>query len=136
MDTKKGHPHERTARRIGKKAIFYGRLAPVLGVVKSQKAGLKGYITRVKAFRLTRKQAVIAACSVIVLGLATVGGIMYQQKRSADAQAAAKAEAARAQQLNASAQECYKSKLAEKQAMLGKITFDQLYDGDTCTASK
>lgn len=141
MDTRKGSsPQHARVRRIGKKAIFYGRLAPALGVVPPSKDARPGLLTRlvrkVRAFRPTRKQLIITAITLLVVGLATAGAIMYQQKRLADEKAAAAAEAARVEKANAAAQLCYQKKTAEKKSMLGKVTYDQLYDKDACTTGQ
>jgi len=76
----------------------------------------------------------MAACSVLLMFGAGFGWNAYNDKLIADEKAAIKAEALRVEKKNAVAQECYRQKTTEKTAMLGKITFDQLYDGDACSA--
>lgn len=136
MDIRRGSPHGQRARRLGKKAIFYGRIAHVLGVtpVEPKVSKKLQLITKLKSFRPTKKQLAIATCAVLIVVGAGFGVNAYNNKRIADEQAAIKAEALRVEKQNAIAQECYKQKTTEKTAMLGKITFDQLYDGDSCKA--
>ena len=120
------------AKRIGKKAIFYGRVATSLGAVASEKKKKPSIVQRLLAFRPTKKQTVVALSILMVIGLITGGLVMYQNKKIADQQAAERAEQARLDKRNAAAQICYKQKIKEKASMLGKITYDQLYDGDAC----
>ena len=137
MDISRGTPHGMRARRLGKKAIFYGRVAHALGIVPGQNRDMAKKPTlfaKVKSFKPTKKQLVVVACSVLLIIGAGFGWNAYSNKLIADEKAAIKAEALRVEKQNAIAQECYKQKTTEKTDMLGKITFDQLYDGDACSA--
>lgn len=139
MDIERGsQPHHARIRRLGKKAIFYGRIATALGVAQPIKAAPKSRsaaaFARVKVFKPSRKQLITTCCAVVLAGAGIVGNSIYQTQRVAAAKAAAKAENERVERVNAAAQECYKKKTADKQQMLGKVTFDQLYDGDSCVA--
>lgn len=142
MDIKRGsQPHHARIRRLGKKAIFYGRIANALGVAqpKSDSAApsfASSMFKRIRALRPTRKQLIASACAVVLAITGVIANSLYQSQRAAAAKAAAKAENERIERVNAAAQECYKKKITEKQKMLGKVTFDQLYDGDSCTASQ
>lgn len=120
------------AKRIGKKAIFYGRVAASLGVVGAEKDKRLSIFKRLRAFRPTKKQTVVALIALLVVGLVSGGLVMYQNKKVADENAAAVAEQQKVEKQNAAAQVCYKQKLKEKASMLGKITYDQLYDGNAC----
>lgn len=137
MDIRRGSPHGARARRLGKKAIFYGSIAHALGAVPAESPVAKksSPFSKIKSFRPSKKQLAVAACSVLVLVGAGFGLNAYNNKRIADEKAAIKAEALRVEKQNALAQECYKQKTTEKTAMLGKITFDQLYDGDACKSN-
>lgn len=133
MDIRKGTKTAHSlARRIGKKAIFYGRLATSLGVESSEKKHKTSILVRIKNFHPSKKQAVIALSSLLVVSLVTAGLVIYHNKQVADEQNAALIEQQRVDKQNASAQVCYKQKLKEKASMLGKITYDQLYDGNSC----
>lgn len=132
MDTSNSVPHSQRTRRIGKKVIFCGRIAPALGAVTQIPDGKRPFIDKVKLFRPTKKQALITAALLVLFIGAGFGLNAYNAKRIADQQAAVKAEAMRVEEQNATMQECYKKKTAEKTDMLGKITFDQLYDGNAC----
>ena len=137
MDISRGTPHGMRARRLGKKAIFYGRVAHALGAIPEKSTVMtskSSLFTKVKSFKPTKKQLVMAACSVLLMFGAGFGWNAYNDKLIADEKAAIKAEALRVEKKNAVAQECYRQKTTEKTAMLGKITFDQLYDGDACIA--
>lgn len=136
MDISRGTPHGMRARRLGKKAIFYGRVAHALGAVPIEKPPVQktSLFSKIKSFRPTKKQLIVTACSVLLMTGAGFGWNAYNNKLIADEKAAIKAEALRVEKQNALAQECYKQKTTEKTAMLGKITFDQLYDGDACSA--
>lgn len=136
MDFKRGSVHGHAGiKRLGKKALFYARVAPALGdAIRTKKKDSRviKFLKRVRAFKATRKQLILAAIAVVVLGVAIAAGVLYQQKRLVDAQAAAKAESDRVEKVNAAAQLCYQQKTKQKQSMLGKVTYDQLYDGDSC----
>ena len=67
-----------------------------------------------------------------MIGLVTGGLLIYQGKKNADEQAAAVIEQQKVDKQNAVAQVCYAQKMKEKASMLGKITYDQLYDGNSC----
>lgn len=140
MDIKRGSSlaHAR-ARRLGKKAMFYARVATALGVasepVKKPNRVAVAF-KKARQFRPNKKQLLTAGLAFVFIGLAATGGLFYQHQQTVKAQAAAKAEAIRAEKANAAAQVCYQQKTDQKQKMLGKITFDQLYDGDACTAAK
>lgn len=142
MDIKRGsQPHQARVRRLGKKVIFYGRIATVLGVQqpagnKSKSHRISNAITRVRTFRPTRKQWVAGACAMVLVVAGVAGSSIYQSQRAAAAVAAAKVEAERKVKVDAAAQECYKKKTAEKQKMLDRVTYDQLYDGDSCLTSQ
>jgi hypothetical protein len=132
MDMHKGStPAQLKLRRIGKKVIFYHRVAPALGAVSKPKEK-RSWISAVKSFRPTKKQLIITAAAVVVIGIIAAVGIIVDQKKQADEKAAAATEAARIERVNAAAQVCYQKKMKEKAAMLDKITYDQLYDGDSC----
>lgn len=149
MDINRGsQPVSAKARRLGKKAIFYGRIATALGVPQSvatkSKGNAKGkkkirlgkLFARIRAFRPARKHWIMGACAVLLIAAGLVCNSIYQTQRAATAESAAKAANERQVKLDAAAQECYKRKTAEKQKMLGKVTYDQLYDGDSCTATQ
>lgn len=135
MNSERGVPRAQLMRRIGKKAIFYGRMASALGV-PAYAAPKVSFFKKVKGFHPTRRQIIVTACLIILAAGGVTGGYFYQEHRKAQAYAAAKAEAERAAKANAVAQECYQKKTTEKSSMLGKITFDQLYDGDSCTSTQ
>lgn len=133
MDMHKGStPAQLKLRRIGKKVIFCHRVAPALGAVPVKPQKKRSWVSAVKSYRPTKKQLVIAAIAVVVVGIIIAISIIVDQKRQADEKAAAAAEAARVEKVNAAAQVCYQKKMKEKAAMLDKITYDQLYDGDSC----
>lgn len=136
MDIRRGSPHGMRARRLGKKAIFYGRVAHALGVVPPNKPSKPSLFQKIKSFRPSKKQVIIASGVALLLFGGGFGWHMYNNKLIADEKAALKAEALRVEKQNALAQECYKQKTTEKTAMLGKITFDQLYDGDECKVTQ
>lgn len=141
MDSRRGsQPHHARVRRLGKKAIFYGRIATALGVALPEpikKQSYFGRVTqRVKSFRPTRKQWTFAACTAVLAIAGSVGYSFYHASQVAAAKAAAKAAYDKQVKIEAAAQVCYKQKTVEKQKMLGKVTFDQLYDGDSCTTAQ
>ena len=137
MDKKRGiQPKHERVRRLGKKAIFYGRVATALGVpAAQQRAGARRLVRsvrRARSFRPTRKQLIMVAGVLVVLVASMVGAVLYHNHQVVAAKAAAKAAYEHQQKIEAAAQQCYARKTAEKQQMLGKVTFDQLYDGDSC----
>lgn len=143
MNASRGGQPITFVRRLGKKAIFYGRiyhaLAPAEEIpqaVKKDKKPRRSFKTYIKSYRPTKKHFAVAVVAVLVIGGGTYGLNFYQARQYAEQQAAVRAEAKRVEVANAKAQQCYKQKTEEKAAMLGKITFDQLYDGDACTAEQ
>lgn len=135
-----GSPKRADRQRLGKKALFYARVAPALGVAgnatKQRTRRAKQLVTRARNFRPTRRQIMAMTGAALVVCLVVAGIVMYRQKQQADAATAAKAEAARVEKQSAAAQLCYQKKTTEKQNMLGKITYDQLYDGNACLGSQ
>lgn len=132
MDMQRGNtPAQLKTRRFGKKVIFCHRVAPALGAVPPP-VKKESWFKRLKSFRPSKKQLVIFAAALLVIGMVTTVSILLEQKRQADVQAAAAAETARVEKENAAAQECYKQKVAEKADIMDKLTYDQLYDGDSC----
>ena len=132
MEKPRGNtPAQVKMRRIGKKVVFCHRVAPALGAVPPA-VKKDSWFKRLKSFRPTKKQLVISAAALLVVGMITTVSVLLEQKRQADIQAAAAAEAARVEKENAAAQECYKQKVAEKADIMDKLTYDQLYDGDAC----
>ncbi len=133
MEILKGTKKARSlAKRIGKKAIFYGRVAASLGAVSGETKNKQPILKRLRAFRPSKKQTIVVLSSLLVIGLVTVGLVVYQNKKVADEQAAAVVEQQKVDRQNAAAQVCYAQKMKEKASMLGKITYDQLYDGNSC----
>lgn len=126
-------PAQLKLRRIGKKVIFCHRVAPALGAIPISKSqNSRSWIGVIKSFRLNKKQLIAVSVAVLMVGAIVTINTVVEQKKQSDAKAAAAAEAARIEKVNAAAQVCYKKKMQEKAAMLDKITYDQLYDGDSC----
>lgn len=82
--------------------------------------------------KLTKRRAITAVCILIATGLITGGVLWYRHDQTVRAQAAAAEEAKKQQVINEKAQICYQQKQKERADMLGKVTYDQLYDGNSC----
>ncbi len=67
--------------------------------------------------------------------LGTAGYAYYQQVRAKELQAAAKVSEERARVASEKSDECRQQKVAAKADLIGKVTFDELYDYTVCDFS-
>lgn len=115
-------------RRIGRKALQADRLSRILTKHNSSKFDVANKFIRVHRVKLTA-----VSLAVIIFGIVGSFGI---QAYNAQQVAAQKAEAAKAQdiarQKSISADECRQKKAEEKSELIGKVTYDELYDGNEC----
>ena len=121
-------------RRIGKKAMTLCRTALVLE--RKLAAVPKPQRKLAIMWRPTRLHYALFA-SVAVLGMiGTAGYTYYQQQQSIVHQAATKVAEERAREASANSDECRKQKVAAKADLIGKVTFDELYDYSVCDFSE
>lgn len=119
-------------RRIGRKVLASGRLAAAMERTPSPKR--RGRSFAFPKVRFTKRLALVLG-SIVVLAGAGAGAVAMWQHQSA--LAAAKAQQAQfAQEKKDKAQEmaCRQQKLAAKQDLYGKVTYDELYDGAECAS--
>lgn len=115
-------------RRIGRRVLQADRLSMVLSTASQKKAR-----TLWRVPHISRKVLIAACVALVCIGI--VGGIGMQRY---SAQVAAAQKAAAAKQLaelkakSASADACRREKAEQKADLIGKITFDELYDYGAC----
>jgi len=115
-------------KRIGRKVLLADRLAYSLSVNTQNK-------TRMRWRAVLARPKIIAAASLGILVLGTLGfiGVGFYSAQLADIR---ETEAARQLSLDkeeaAKADACRRAKLEQKADLVGKVTYDELYDGDEC----
>lgn len=115
-------------RQIGRKALQADRLARALNASRSQKSK--------KLLRLPSVQPKILAGTLIAVAIVGIAGITGSQLYMANAAKTERAAAAELQKQlqaqSAAADACRQQKVQQKADQLGKITYDELYDYDSC----
>ena len=111
-------------RQIGRKVLQADRLSQALSSTPKRSR---------KNIRFTRfiQPKFAAALSVAVIGFAVIGfGAVqfYAGQRLAAQDTASKQERAK----SISADACRRQKAEQKADLIGKVTYDELYDGDEC----
>lgn len=115
-------------RQIGRKVLLADRLSHALGSTESKKANhLLGFLKR-------RPKTIALTCAVVacagILGLTTVQ--FYTTKAEAAQKAAATEKQAKLAKKSIAAEACRRKKAEQKADLIGKVTYDQLYDYDEC----
>lgn len=123
-------------RKIGRKILSADRMMTVM-----ERAGRVGKKTTLRKRSLrsilsrivwTKRMGVMMAGVGVVAIMAIIGVRFYQHQQ---AMAAAKAEQVRFEaekRERASALACRQQKLADRSELFGKVTYDELYDGNAC----
>lgn len=126
--------HRVNKRRIGKKAMTLCRTSLLLErkVAELPKQRRKFVIS----WRPARLHYALFASFVAVCVLGTAGYAYYQQQQSQVIQTATKIAEERAREASERSDECRKQKVAAKSDLLGKVTFDELYDYSVCDYSE
>lgn len=115
-------------RRLGRKTLQADKLSSVLGRSQSKQSPLSTILSALK----TRTAVAIIAGIVVLLG---VGTVAYSVHRNQLATAERKAAAAQDIKLKAksdAADACRRQKAQEKSELIGKVTYDELYDYGAC----
>lgn len=115
-------------RRIGRKVMLADRLHHALEKPRQNR------IKATWAFLRSRPRRTAAVCILLIAVLALgAGGVQYYQAKALASQKAA--AAIQQQKITAkslAAEACRQEKAKQKADQLGKITYDQLYDGNEC----
>ncbi len=114
-------------RRIGRKALQGDRLARALSASHhAHKKDLWGKLLRPKAI-------VVTSAITIVLGAAGfIGSQFYFTQAAATQKAATTEQQNQAKTKSIAADACRRKKVEQKSDLIGKITYDELYDYDEC----
>jgi len=115
-------------RKIGRKVLLADRLSNALNDSKIDKS------TRIWHFIPLRPKLIALLClMIIIVGAIGIGGAQYFNSKAEAAQKAATAE--RQHKLAAkslAAEACRRKKAEQKADLIGKVTYDELYDYDEC----
>ena len=121
-------PKATAHRRIGKKVLMADRLSHALEISKNNKSGWQ-----LIRSATNRKLAIGVSAAVLVIGALGFSGIQFFSSQQAIAEkTAATARQERLAEQSRAASECRQKKAAAKSDQIGKVTYDQLYDGDSC----
>ena len=120
-------------RRIGKKAMTLCRTSLLLERKLAAVPKLRRKLTI--SWRPTRVHYALFASFAVVGMLGTAGYAYYQQQQTESLQAAAAVAEDRARAASQKSDDCRKQKVAAKSELLGKVTFDELYDYSVCDFS-
>lgn len=115
-------------RRIGRRVLLAHRLHPALKPAKQHR--LAAAKSRIKARPKT--SALLAVGVLALCALAAGGAHFYSITTAAAEKAAAEKRYAIEKQESLAADACRRKKLEEKADLLGKVTFDELYDNNEC----
>jgi hypothetical protein len=115
-------------RRIGRKALFADRLNRAVGPAQKKTSFFPWQLPNISV-----KAMVLTAFAVVTLsGLGFGGSQFYFAQAAANEKAAALKEQKIAKEKSAAADACRRKKVEEKADQIGKLTYDQLYDNDSC----
>ena len=121
-------------RRIGKKAMALSRTSLLLE--RKMNAAPKQRRKVAFIWRPTRVHYALFAGLVVFFMIGTAGYAYYQQQQAKERQAAAKVEEERARVASQKSDECRQQKVAAKADLIGKVTYDELYDYSVCDFSE
>lgn len=128
LSTTPPHPQSVRHRRIGRRVLLAHRLNPASKPAKQNRiAALK---SRIKARPKT--SALLAVGFLALCVLATGGAHLYSTTTAAAEKAATEKRYAAEKRDSLAADACRRKKFEEKADLLGKITFDELYDNNEC----
>ena len=114
-------------RRIGRKVLLADRLSRALGSGVAKKSPF----SRLKA--LPRWKMVAISCTALVtVGIVCVVGMQLNAAQVADSQKAATEQQKNIEVKSAASAACRSKKAEEKADLIGKVTYDELYDYGTC----
>jgi len=115
-------------RRIGRKALLADRLSHAVGNKKDDdlSAKIKRLLSNPK------KAALVGSAIVIVVSLALTGTkLVNDQVATAQSIQAATTQRVLKQKSEA-ADACRRQKFEQKAELVGKVTYDEMYDGNAC----
>ena len=121
-------------RRIGKKAMALSRTSLLLERKMSVTHKQRRKFTF--TWRPTRVHYALFAGLVVFFAIGTAGYVYYQQQQANERQAAAKVEQERARVASQKSDECRQLKVVVIVDLIGKGTYDELYDYSVCDFSE
>ena len=115
-------------RRIGRKVLLADRLAQAVAP-NTQKRGGKDW----RVIFAKPKFAASIVIGVLIVGVLGFTGMQaYSAQQAKARQAEATEQFALQKEKAAKADACRRAKLEQKPDLVGKVTYDELYDGDEC----
>lgn len=115
-------------RQIGRKVLQADRLSRALVDNKNKKPTFVDRFSSVQ-----RKTVIIVGLVIIGVGVLGFGGAsMYFGQVAVSQKAAAVKQQAKSEKKSVEADACRRAKAAQKADLIGKVTYDELYDGDEC----
>lgn len=122
------NPKATVQRRIGKKVLMADRLSHALELSRNNKSGWRSILPAINP-----KLAIGICAGILLIGALGFNGIKFFSNQQAMAEkTAATAKQERLAEQSRAASECRQKKAAAKSDQIGKVTYDQLYDGDSC----
>ena len=114
-------------RRVGRKVLQADRLTHLLAQESKN-------TTKPWDILIVRPKLTLAACALLIAVSAVgFGGLrFYAGQQAASEKAAAVKEQDRLRVRSTAADACRRKKAEEKADQIGKVTYDELYDGDAC----
>lgn len=113
-------------RRIGRKVLLADRLSHVMGTSIKKRP--------IVSWSTLRRPRVVAAFAGAVVVVAVVSSVAHMY--TTQAAATQKAEETKQQQLlrqkSIAADKCRQQKASQKAELIGKVTYDELYDKNEC----
>lgn len=122
------HKHSTRHRKIGRKVLLADRLSKALDDSAS-----KNSMSKLRIIPIRPKFIALLCIMIIIVGAIGIGGAQYFTSKAASAQKAA--DAARQEKKAAkslAAEACRRKKAEQKADLIGKVTYDELYDYDAC----
>lgn len=119
-------PHNNRHRRIGRKVLLADRLARSLNRSASP-AGRWDWLKRNKRYAVA---ASIGLFVVVTVGVSVTQ--FYSNQTAASEKIATEKLEAETRQKDIAADACRQKKAQDKADLIGKVTYDELYDGNEC----
>ena len=115
-------------RKIGKKVLFADRLSHAM---RPRKSRLESFKDRLPT--LSRKQVIVMGVAVVVISSAALGAVRaYTSYAEAKQREVVKQQEVLLKAKSAAADACRREKAQQKAELIGKVTYDELYDYGAC----
>lgn len=115
-------------RKIGKKVLFADRLSHALRPKKTRRESLKDRLPS-----LSRKQLITIGLAAVIVSSVAFGAIRaYTSYAEAKQREVVKQQEVQLKAKSAAADACRREKAQQKAELIGKVTYDELYDYGAC----